>query len=96
MDKPAVAGASLANVSASATSVTLAAANPSRLGLTIYNDSAATLSVKFGATASSTSKTVDVAPYGTYEMPQEAPYLGVVDGLWSSATGAARVTELTC
>lgn len=96
MDKPAVTGASVGNVSASATNVTVVAANLSRMGLTIYNDSAATLTIKFGATASATSKTLDIAPYGTYEMPADAPYTGIIDGLWSSATGAARVTELTC
>lgn len=90
---PATA-ASLANVASSATNVTLKAANASRRGLAIFNDSEAVLYVKFGATASSSSFTVKIAAGGYYEMPQPI-YVGIVDGIWASANGNARVTELT-
>lgn len=90
---PATA-ASLTNVASSATNVTLKAANASRRGLTIFNDSEAVLYVKFGATASASSFTVKIAAGGYYEMPLPI-YVGIVDGIWASANGNARVTELT-
>jgi hypothetical protein len=81
-----------ANVSASASSVTLAAANASRKRLQVFNDSSAALYLKHGSGASATSFTVKVAAGGYYEMPQPV-YPGIVTGIWDSATGAARVTE---
>jgi hypothetical protein len=88
-----VSTATLANVSSSASSTTLAAANTARRGLVIVNDSTAVLYVKFGATASATSFTYQLGPGDTLEMEQPV-YTGVVDGIWASANGAARVTEL--
>lgn len=84
--------ASLSNVSSSASSVTVIAANDFARGRTVYNDSTAVLYLKFGATASTTSYTVQLAAGAYYEFPQPL-YTGVVDGIWSAANGAARVTE---
>lgn len=83
----------LSNVTSSAASVTLLASNANRLGGTIYNDSNKRLYVKLGASASSTSFTQILFGQGYYEIP--ANYSGVVDGVWESANGFARVTELT-
>lgn len=88
----------LTNVGASATSVTVLAASSARIGATITNDSSALLYLKFGATASTTSYTVVLAgaasaPFSYYEVP--AGYTGIIDGIWASATGNARVTEIT-
>lgn len=85
--------ASTSNVTASATSVTVLAANNNRKGAQIYNDSAAILYLKFGSTASTSSYTVPLAAGAYYELP--AGYVGIVDGIWASATGAARITEET-
>ena len=90
MRKSGSATSTLANVSGSASSVQLAAANSSRIKLAIHNDSAAVLYVKEGTTASTTDY--------TYKLFQDDiviidDYTGQVDGIWSSATGAARVTE---
>ncbi len=85
--------ATLSNVSGSASSVTVLAANTSRLGATVYNDSTAILYLKFGATASTTSFTVKLQADDYYEVP--FGYVGILDGIWASATGSARVTELT-
>lgn len=83
--------ATLANVASSATNVTLfAAANAN--GRAVFNDSTAVLYLKFGATASATSYTVQIAAEGYYEFPQPA-YCGQVDGVWASANGSARVTS---
>jgi hypothetical protein len=88
----------LSNVSASATSVTVLAANSARIGATITNDSSSVVYLKFGATASTTSYTVVLAgavtaPFSYYEVP--AGYTGIIDGIWASAAGSARVTEIT-
>lgn len=90
--------ATLSNVAASATSVTVLAANTARIGGQITNDSSAVVYLKFGTTASTTSYTVVLAgaasaPFSYYEIP--AGYTGRIDGIWASATGNARVTEET-
>jgi hypothetical protein len=94
------ATATLANVAGSASSVTLQASNANRKGLTIVNDSTAILYVKFGSTASATSYTYYLAGSAagvpaTLELPAGMVYTGIVTGIWASATGNARVTELT-
>jgi hypothetical protein len=82
------------NVSASISSVILLSSNSSRLGATVWNDSTtATLYLKLGTTASDTSYTVQVFPSGYYEVP--FGYTGEIDGIWSAAVGAARISELT-
>lgn len=86
--------ATLSNVAASATSVTVLAANTSRMGVIIVNDSTAILYLKFGTTASTTSFTYKLNPGDTWEMAAPV-HTGVLDGIWSSATGSARVTEQT-
>lgn len=85
--------ATLSNVASSATNVTVIASNSSRIGATVYNDSAAYLYLKLGTTASATSFTIKIDPSGYYEVP--FGYTGIIDGLWASANGSARVTELT-
>lgn len=94
---PRAATPTLANVAASASSVTLLAANAARLGAAIVNDSTSILYVKFGSTASATSFTVCLAGSvagvpAYYEVP--FGYVGIITGIWVSATGAARVTEV--
>jgi len=81
------------NVSGSLSSVNLLASNTARLGFTIYNDSTAVLYVKFGTTASSTDFLVRIAAGGYFEGP--FGHTGRVDGIWASATGTARIVELT-
>lgn len=84
--------ATLSNVAGSASSVTLLAANTARLGATVHNDSVSTLFVKFGSVASATSFTVRMVSQAYYEVP--FGYTGIITGIWSVATGSARVTEL--
>lgn len=81
------------SVVASATNVVLLASNSNRLGATIFNDSTANLYVKLGTIASTSSFTVIILPSGYYEVPFS--YVAEIDGIWASATGHARVTELT-
>lgn len=84
---------SVTSVAGSATSVSLLASNANRLAATVYNDSTAILYLKLGATASTTSFTAKLYPEDYYEVP--ANYTGAIDGVWASATGSARITELT-
>jgi len=60
------ATSTLTNVNDSGSSVTVLAANANRLGATLFNDSTSSLYLKFGATASTTSFTVLIAPQGYY------------------------------
>jgi hypothetical protein len=88
----------LSNVSGSASSVTVLAANTARKGATIVNDSTALLYLKFGSSASTSSYTVVLAgaasaPFAYYEVP--FGYTGIITGIWASAAGNARVTEVT-
>ncbi len=94
VDRKRAATSTLSNVSGSASSVTLLSANSSRMGAMIYNDSTAILYVKFGTTASTTSFTVKLYPDAYFNLP-DPMYTGRIDGIWASAAGAARVTELT-
>lgn len=81
-----------ANVASSATNVAVFAAASNTKARTVYNDSTAVLYLKFGATASASSYTVQIAAQGYYEFPQPV-YAGQVDGIWASANGNARVTS---
>lgn len=84
--------ATKANVSGSASSVTILASNDARLGASIWNDSAAILYVDLtGGTATSSSCSVKLVADAFYEVP--FGYTGLITGIWASATGAARVTE---
>jgi len=68
-------------------------ANSNRLGATVYNDSTRNLFLKLGATASTSSFTVEISSGGYYEVPYG--YTGGVDGLWDVVNGNALVTEIT-
>lgn len=81
------------SVSSSATNVTLLAANTSREGATLYNDSTQICYVRLQATATSANFSVKMQPEDYYEVP--AGYTGIIDGIWASANGSMRVTELT-
>ena len=87
--------APLTSVSGSITSVSLLAANVNRKTFFVYNESAATLYLAWGATASLTAYTSQVPPNNLYEMPSTSTWQGAVSGLWSSAVGAARITEVS-
>lgn len=83
----------VSSVAGSASSVACLAANSDRVGATVYNDSTADVYVKLGATASATSFTVKLFQDGFFTIP--FGYTGVIDCIWTSATGSARVTEVT-
>lgn len=86
--------AAKANVSASASSVTLFAANANARGRKIWNDSTAIMYLdESGGTASATSCTQKIPPDATYE-----DFVGCQNlwtAIWSAASGTARTTEYT-
>lgn len=84
--------ATVSRVAASATVVTIKAANSGRRTLSLYNESSAVLTLKHGATATTTDYTVLIGANTFYELPQPV-YRGILTGLWASATGAVQVTE---
>lgn len=89
---PRAATATVTSVADTASSTTLLAANASRLGASVYNDSTVALYLKCGTTASTSDFTVKIPADGYWEAP--AGYTGRIDGVWASdASGSARVTE---
>jgi hypothetical protein len=74
-------------------STSILASNANRVGGTIYNEGAAICYMKLGATASTTSYTLQIASGGYYEIPFS--YTGAIDGITSAGTAQLRVTELT-
>lgn len=88
------ATSTVTRVSSSTTSVVLVAADPSREGLLLYNDSSATQTIKFGTTASLTDFTVKLTPRMFYEVASPI-YVGRIDVISSSTNGAIQVTELS-
>lgn len=81
------------NVAGAAADTQLLASNGSRLGFVVYNDSSAILYLKYGTGASSTSFITALAAGASWTDPFQ--WTGVVNGQWASATGSARVTEIT-
>lgn len=87
--------ATVSSVAVSATSVALFTAGPAWARY-VFNDSTAVLYLKYGTGASTTSHTVQIPAGGFFEFPGGSVfYRGDVEGIWSSATGAARCTEVS-
>ena len=80
------------DVSGTASDTTILASNTARVGAVIYNDSAAILYLLF-SNDTTTSSNFSVKMFADDYCAVPAGYTGVVKGIWSSATGAARVTE---
>lgn len=83
------------SVVAATSTTSLLASNAARKNAVFYNDSTAILYLKLGATASTTSFTVQVPSQGYFEMPIGKMYTGAIDGIWSAVNGSVRITELT-
>lgn len=88
------ATATVTSVADTASSTTILALNANRRAASIYNDSTATLYLKYGSTATTSDFTVKLFPDDYHEV--FGHYTGKIDGIWSAdASGSARVTELT-
>lgn len=93
----AITTATQSSVAGSATSVTLLAANTARKsGSTITNDSTAILYISLNGAASTTNYWLAIDGKTTVPGVASLPngFTGVVLGIWGSATGSARVTEM--
>ena len=75
-------------------SVMLLAENEARKMATIYNNSTAYLSIKYGSDASADSFSLKISAGDYIELPHPC-YLGRIDGFWSEKNGNAMVTEIT-
>jgi len=89
------ATASINSVAAAASNTVLIAANPTRKGLIIFNNSTSILYVALTEAASTSNFTYRLTPYATLELIGDKNFLGNVQGFWASATGDALVTELS-
>lgn len=86
--------ATLNTINSSATSVTIVPANAARKGGAITNESPSILYLLLGTgPAIATAYTVKMLTDDYYELPYG--YTGIVVGIWASASGWARVTELS-
>jgi hypothetical protein len=80
-------------VAASTTNTTLLNPNNGRIYAAIFNDSVdSVLYIKLGTDAATDSYTIQLYPFGFYELPSS--YIGQVDGIWNTNTGNAQVTEI--
>ena len=81
-------------IAAAAVTTELAAANPERSGLTVYNESSAVLYLALAPTAGLAAYTVQIPGSAFYELQGVPLYRGIVSGIWAAGIGAAQVTEL--
>ena len=82
------------SVAGAAADTLILASNANRRGATVYNDSTAILYLALGtAAASTTDFTVKMVADAYFEVPFS--YTGQIRGIWASATGNARVGEVT-
>lgn len=90
--KLSASSATITAVASSATSVELLAANASRKGFKLFNDSNKDAYVAFAATASTAAYTLKMAPQSFYES-DTVQYTGVISAIWSAVNGNMLVTS---
>jgi hypothetical protein len=93
------ATSTITNVASSATSVILLVANNDRKTVIIVNDSASDLYIVLNASAASTTNFSIFLPARVGNTPSFATfngddYSGEIRGIWNSANGFARITEI--
>lgn len=88
----AAESAVVTSVPAAVATTTLSLSDPTRRGLAIYNNSSSEMFIKLGAGATSTSFTFRAGTNSYFEVPFN--YTGLVTGFWTTANGAALVTEV--
>lgn len=87
--------ATLSTVDASTSGVPLLNANNARKAFTIYNDSSSAMYLAYNNQATNTAYTVKIPANNLYESPPDVTYTGIISALWDSATGSARITEIS-
>jgi hypothetical protein len=81
------------SAASSASSVTILAANASRRGVSIANDSTATLRLSFSTPATSTDAFIVLSPGAFILLDQQLIVTNAIYGIWTAANGTAQVTE---
>lgn len=81
------------SVASSATSVTILASNANRRGISIANDSTATLRLSFTSPATSANAFMVMQPGSFLLLDQQLIVTNAIYGIWASANGTAQVTE---
>lgn len=81
------------SVSSTTSSTLLLAANTNRRGLSIANDSTATLRLSFSNPATTANAFLVMAPNSFLMLDQQLIITNVIYGLWTSANGTAQITE---
>lgn len=88
--------ATLTSVASANSDTLLLAANAARKEAYFFNDSSAVLFLSLGTTAaSSSSYTNQIAAGAFFALPTAPLYTGMIRGIWASANGNARITELS-
>lgn len=75
--------------------VQLLAPNANRKGVYVFNDSPAMMYLALAGSASTTAYTVQVPSNSFFPLPTIPVYTGALFAIWSSATGSARITEMS-
>jgi hypothetical protein len=81
------------SVASSDTSVTILALNANRRGVSIANDSTATLRLSFSTPATSVNAFIVLPPGSFILLDQQLIVGNAIYGIWSTANGTAQVTE---
>lgn len=84
----------ISTVAASTSSVVLRPTNFRRQHLMIFNESTAVLYLAFDLIASATSYSLQIPPGGFVNFTPPMSHTGAVSGLWATANGFARITEI--
>lgn len=89
------ATSTLTSVSGSTSTTQLLSSNTSRSGAYFFNDSTAICYLAFASTASTSTYTVQIQAGGFLAMPVIPVYTGIISAIWSAASGAIKITELS-
>lgn len=81
------------SVSSTTSSTLLLAANTNRRGLSIANDSTATLRLSFSNPATTANAFLVMGPNSFLMLDQQLIITNAIYGLWTSANGTAQITE---
>lgn len=81
------------SVASATASTAILAANANRRGVSVMNDSTATLALSFSATATAANCFIKLAPGAFILLDQQLIVGNAISGFWSSANGTAQVTE---
>lgn len=81
------------SVASSASSVTILAANNNRKGISIANDSVASLRLSYTSPATTANAFIVMQPSSFLWLDQQLMIGNAIYGIWTAASGTAQVTE---